>query len=146
MPKINSKRGGTVKLRSGLEDEAARQLTIMGVPYEYETIRVPYFRTTTTYKPDFILPNGIIIETKGWFVSSDRSKLKLVHEQHPDLDIRIVFSNSRSRIGKKSMTTYGRWAELNGFPFADKFIPLTWTREARNEASLAAIERLRKQK
>ena len=66
---------------------------------------------------DFILPNGIIIEAKGQFVSSDRSKHKLIKEQHPDLDIRFVFSNSRTRIGKKSKTTYAMWCDRFGFNF-----------------------------
>ena len=116
--------------RSGLEDKIATELSLQGVRFQYEPPGwVPYSRRPSKYKPDFLLPNGIIIETKGQFVSSDRSKHKLIKEQHPDLDIRFVFSNSKSRIGKKSKTTYAMWCERNGFLYADKSIPLEWIEE-----------------
>ena len=48
-----------------------------------------------TYTPDFYLPKQkIFIETKGLFTSADRQKMRLVKEQHPDLDIRFIFNNS----------------------------------------------------
>jgi len=52
--------------------------------------------------------------------------MRLVKEQHPEKDIRFVFSNSRSRISKKSSTTYAMWCEKYGFKYADKHIPLEW--------------------
>ena len=58
-----------------------------------------------------------------------RKKHKLVKEQHPDLDIRFVFSNPKSRIGKKSQTTYGMWCERFGFKYATGEVPLEWTKE-----------------
>lgn len=83
-----------------------------------------------TYTPDFIVDGGrIIIETKGLFTTEDRQKMKLVKEQHPDLDIRFVFSNANARIAKRSPTTYAKWAESNGFPWAHKTIPLEWLKE-----------------
>ena len=116
--------------RSGLEDKIAKELALQGVRFQYEPPGwVPYSRPQSKYKPDFLLPNGIIIETKGQFLSSDRSKHKLIKEQHPDLDIRFVFSNSKSRIGKKSKTTYAMWCERNGFLYADKSIPPEWIEE-----------------
>ena len=116
--------------RSGLEDKIAKELALQGVRFQYEPPGwVPYSRRPSKYKPDFLLPNGIIIETKGQFPSSDRSKHKLIKEQHPDLDIRFVFSNSKSRIGKKSKTTYAMWCERNGFLYADKSIPPEWIEE-----------------
>lgn len=84
-----------------------------------------------TYTPDFILPNGIIVETKGRFVTADRQKHLLIKAQHPELDIRFVFSNSRSRISKLSATTYGMWCDKNGFKYADKLIPKEWLKEKR---------------
>jgi hypothetical protein len=79
-----------------------------------------------TYNPDFKLPNGIIIETKGRFVIADRKKHLLVKQQHPELDIRFVFTNSKNKINKKSKTTYADWCEKNGFKYADKEIPEEW--------------------
>jgi hypothetical protein len=92
--------------------------------------------------PDFVLPNGIIIETKGRFVTADRQKHILILEQHPHLDIRFVFSSSRTRISKKSRTTYATWCESHGFQYADRLIPEAWLRAPKNRASLRAIERL----
>ena len=62
-----------------------------------------------TYTPDFVLPNGIILETKGQFISDDRRKHKLIKQQHPDLDIRFVFTNSKSKLsrGQRQPTAFG---------------------------------------
>jgi len=53
--------------RSGLEDDIAKDLKDRGVEFEYETLRIDYLRPAkkARYPPDFVLPNGIIIETKG---------------------------------------------------------------------------------
>lgn len=118
--------------RSGLEEQIAAQLETAGVAAKYEDpdSRIEYeVNETRRYTPDFILPNGIIIETKGRFVTADRKKHKLIKEQHPDLDIRFVFSNSRARISKISTTTYGMWCEKLGIPYADKRIPEAWLKE-----------------
>ena len=82
-----------------------------------------------TYTPDFQLPNGIIIETKGRFVASDRKKHLLVKKQHPELDIRFIFQNAKGRINKGSKTTYADWCVKNGFLYADKEIPYEWFKE-----------------
>ena len=52
-----------------------------------------------------------------------------VKEQHPELDIRFVFSNSKTKISKKSKTSYGMWCEKHGFPYANKLIPKDWINE-----------------
>lgn len=111
--------------RSGLEAEVAKQLETQGVQFEYETKRIPYL-SQSKYIPDFILPNGIIIEAKGRLTQEDRSKMRKVKEQHPDLDIRFVFTRSNARLSKTSKTTYAEWCAKYGFPFADKVVPLEW--------------------
>lgn len=117
--------------RSGLEAKNQQWLEQNGVKAEYEMWKIPYVvpQSDHTYCPDFILPNGIIVETKGIFDSDDRKKHLLVREQHPELDIRFVFSSSRSKLYKGSHTTYGAWCEKNGYKYADKFIPVEWLRE-----------------
>jgi hypothetical protein len=50
--------------RSGLEEKVADLLTNLGVKYEYESKRIPY-TLMCNYTPDFLLPNGIFLETKG---------------------------------------------------------------------------------
>jgi hypothetical protein len=117
--------------RSGLEESIAAQLQAAGVEAEYEKAKVDYTTPAKkhTYTPDFELPNGIIVETKGRFVTADRQKHLLVKAQHPELDIRFVFSNSRARISKTSATTYGAWCEKHGFAYADKKVPEAWLKE-----------------
>jgi hypothetical protein len=117
--------------RSGLEEQVADFLAKQGVSFGFEDRVISYEKPAkqAKYTPDFNLPNGIIIETKGRFLTEDRQKHLLVKQQHPELDIRFVFSNSRTRISKQSKTTYAMWCEKNGFMYADKTIPLDWIRE-----------------
>lgn len=115
--------------RSGLEDKISKDLKERGVKFEYETFKIKYeVNENRTYTPDFILPNGIIIESKGRFTTADRKKHLLVKKQHPELDIRFVFSNSNSKLYKGSKSTYAAWCEKHGFMYADKRIPDEWTK------------------
>ena len=131
--KLTSKQVGLVHgFRSGLEEQIASELKGLRVQYEFEETKLKYVKPqkTHTYTPDFYLPNQkIYIETKGLFTSADRQKMKLIKEQHPNTDIRFIFSNSKSRISKKSKTTYAMWAEKYGFKWADKHIPKEWLNE-----------------
>jgi hypothetical protein len=124
-PKWVAKKYG---FKSGLEETISQQIESQGIKVEYETEKVPYIipASNHTYSPDFKLPNGIRVETKGRFVAADRKKHLLVKEHNPHLDIRFVFSNSKNKISKKSKTTYGDWCEKNGYKYADKIIPIEW--------------------
>lgn len=95
-----------------------------------------------TYTPDLALPNGVVIETKGLFQTDDRQKHIMVKGQHPDLDIRFVFSNANARLSKVSGTTYAMWADKNGFKWSHRTIPVGWLVEPPNVASLRALEGL----
>lgn len=129
--KIRECRGFIEGYRSGLEDSIAKQLEEANVPVTYESVKIKYVvpERHATYTPDFVLPNGIVIESKGRFVIEDRKKHLLVKEQHPEYDIRFVFSNSRSKLNKGSKSTYASWCELHGFQYADKTIPEQWLKE-----------------
>ena len=117
--------------RSGLEETIAEQLDKLGIEYKYEQVQLEYIRPASkhVYTPDFVLPNGIIVETKGRFLAPDRQKHMLVRKHNPELDIRFVFSNSKARISKVSRTTYAQWCEKNKFKYADKVIPQEWLDE-----------------
>ena len=117
--------------RSGLEERIAEQLDKAGVQYTYEQVKLNYIKPASkhVYTPDFVLANGIIIETKGRFLLADRQKHILVKRHNPTLDIRFVFSNSNARISKASATTYAQWCIKNGFKYADKTIPEEWMNE-----------------
>ncbi len=117
--------------RSGLEERIAEQLDKLGVEYQYEEVKLKYIKPASEhiYTPDFVLPNGIIVETKGRFLMADRQKHILVRKHNPTLDIRFVFSNSNARISKTSRTTYAAWCIKNNFKYADKEIPQEWIDE-----------------
>jgi hypothetical protein len=117
--------------RSGLEERVAEQLDQLGIEYTYEKVKLKYIKPASqhVYTPDFVLANGIIVETKGRFLAPDRQKHILVKRHNPDLDIRFVFSNSNARISKTSKTTYAMWCRKYGYQFADKTIPEEWLNE-----------------
>jgi hypothetical protein len=116
--------------RSGLEDRVGEQLKRLGVDAQYESVKIKYrLEEERTYTPDWKLPNGIIVETKGRFVSDDRKKHLLVRAQHPTYDIRFVFTNSAAKINKGSKTSYADWCTKQGFKYADKLIPESWVKE-----------------
>lgn len=117
--------------RSGLEESIAQNLTSKGVGFKFEELVIPYLKPAKTakYTPDFELPNGIIIESKGRFLTADRQKHILIQKQWPLLDIRFVFSNSKTKISKRSKTTYADWCNKHGFIYADKDIPDSWLKE-----------------
>ena len=70
----------TSKFRSGLEVDISKFLEKKKVKYDYETMTINYLKPQqkSYYRPDFILSNGIIIEAKGLFSSSDRKKHKII--------------------------------------------------------------------
>ena len=114
--------------RSGLEMQIDEELKSKGIDGEYEKHIIKYTKPETQHKyhPDFKLPNGIFIETKGRFLTADRKKHLLIKAQYPELDIRFLFQNSKARISKSSKTTYADWCIKHGFKFADKEIPADW--------------------
>lgn len=117
--------------RSGLEEKNADLIRALGHPVLFETFKIPYVvpATKRTYTPDFLLPNGIIIETKGIFDATDRAKHLIIHELWPELDIRFVFSRCATRIAPGSKTTLADWADKYGYRYAEKLIPEGWFRE-----------------
>lgn len=116
--------------RSGLEKDNAKSLRKRKVKFTYEKHKIKWedFKVRT-YTPDFILSNGIIVETKGRFVSTDRMKHRAIRKQYPHLDIRFVFSNPNAKLSKASNTTYAQWCKRYGFLYATKVIPEEWLKE-----------------
>jgi hypothetical protein len=118
--------------KSGLEKTVADQIKRRGLVVKYEdpSSRIKFTQPAVnrTYTPDFILPNGIVVETKGRFTLEDRKKHLWIQEQG-DYDIRFVFSNSRVKIRKGSKTSYADWCNKHNFLYADKQIPEEWFNE-----------------
>jgi predicted nuclease of restriction endonuclease-like RecB superfamily len=139
-----SRRVNKLTYRSGLEDSIGNFLTKQGVKYEYEKEKIKYIipESSHIYTPDFSFKasdgHTIYIEGKGIWEYSDRYKHLLLKRQYGDrLDIRFIFTRSKSRITKESKTTYADICEgLGRGPFrgvrwryADKQIPREWLKE-----------------
>jgi hypothetical protein len=116
--------------RSGLELKISMALDTIRYKYDYESIKIEWEDLAyRTYTPDFILKNGIIIETKGRFLTMDRRKHLAIKKQHPNLDIRFVFENSRKKLRKGAKSSYAEWCIKYGFRYYDRIIPEDWLKE-----------------
>ena len=119
--------------KSGLEQSIQKQIvTVEGKPtvYEDHNDMITYeVHEIKKYYRDFRLANGIIIETKGRFMTADRKKHLLIKKQHPDLDVRFVFSNPNQKLYKGAKSTAAQWCEKYGFKYAKKSIPEEWFNE-----------------
>jgi len=120
------KESKNIKFRSKLEEKVANLLEGLGVSYEYENTQVPYI-IQHHYVPDFVLPNHVYLEAKGYWAPSDRRKILAVVRDNPDLDLRMVFQAPFNTISKKSKTTYAKWCEKHNIPWTSYHdIPLDW--------------------
>lgn len=124
MTRSRSKRGR--KYKSKTEGRVANKLRNLRQEFDYESMEIPYV-VHKTYTPDFVIkPDGPIIEVKGVLHQSDRSKMRHVKEQHPDLDIRLVFMHEPGKpptAHKKcpgTKMTHAEWAEKNGYLWYDE--------------------------
>jgi hypothetical protein len=116
------------KFRSGLEEKVWQDAIDNGRQLDYEPASpVIHYVIPTRYIPDFLLPNGVFIEVKGWLRPRDRAKMLRVKREHPGLDIRFVFQRANSRISKsKNSLMYWEWAEKHGYLWAEGLIPQEW--------------------
>jgi hypothetical protein len=132
MPRRSKKRGD--KFRSKSERHVRDFLEDLNIPIRYEDTKIKYtWVEDKTYTPDFVLPNGIILEVKGWFTLDDRKKHLFIKEQHPSFDIRFIFDNPGSKCYKKGKMTYAIWCEKNEFKYCKRAdgIPVSWLMEDR---------------
>ena len=114
------------KFRSKLEEKVATLLKELGVSYEYESTQIPYV-IQHNYTPDFLLPNHVYLETKGYWDAADRRKILAVKKANPEIDLRMVFQSPYNTISKKSKTTYAKWCEKHDIPWTSYHeIPLDW--------------------
>lgn len=97
---------------------------------KHEPFFIPYVMRGS-YLPDFVLPNGIIVEAKGYLDAAACRKMKAVKASNPDLDIRFVFQNANGKRNKRAKLKNWEWAEKHGFPWSEGTIPLSWFKEKR---------------
>jgi len=118
-------------MRSGFEKTFSRSLRDHSIRFKYEPFTIPYV-LKSDYIPDFALTkkdgSDMLIETKGYLKPSDRRKLKAVKDQHPEMDIRIVFQQDNF-LTKTKKSRYSDWAIKNGFKCSIGFIPKEWIKE-----------------
>ena len=135
------------RYRSGLEKEVAAYLRKVQKKVRYEVLKIEWEDLRyRTYTPDFVLDNGIIIETKGIFDSADRRKHREIQRQHPELDIRFVFSNANAKLYKGAKSRYCHWCEQHKFQWAHRVIPEDWLKEKGKEITVKKIELKTKRK
>ena len=112
--------------KSGLEEKVSDLLCELGVDYEYEGKSFAY-TIQHQYTPDFVLPNGVVLETKGYWRPEDRRKVRQVIKDNPNIDLRMVFQDPYKKINKKSKTTYAQWCKRYGIKWcAFHAIPIDW--------------------
>ena len=134
------------KYRSRYEASIARDLQFKGIEFEYETIKVNYYLKKKgkcegcdnvnsifvhkTYTPDFII-GSMIIEAKGFFTSSDRTKMSQAVRENPDLDIRMLFMRDQWCTKTKNKK-YSDWCNDHNIKCAfGVSLPKEWLKELR---------------
>jgi len=122
----------TMNFRSKFEETVYNDAVSNGITVEFEPFKLEY-TIFGRYLPDFVLPNNIIIEAKGYFDVKARAKMAAVKRCHPDLDIRFVFMDANKKLSKGSKNTYADWARKYGFLFAEGTIPAKWINEKPKE-------------
>ena len=92
--------------RSGYEDKIMTFLETQGVKYQYESETVSYTvpETKKRYIPDFKV-GKVLIEGKGRWLAADRRKIKMVLQQNPGLNLKMLFMRD-DPIRKGSKTRY----------------------------------------
>ena len=132
---------GGVDVKSGLEERIGRQLLELEIPINYEVQSYQWKEylprafcgncgtkgcyVWRSYTPDYFLPNGIILEVKGRFTSKDRKIAAAMKEQHPDVDVRMVFDKN-DWLNKNHKNRYGDWCDSKGILWCVREIPKDW--------------------
>lgn len=94
------------------------------VKFTYETERIPYI-LARHYVPDFIIQTKlgkVYVECKGYLRPEDKSKLRAVKRQNPQIDLRILFYGGTTLRERNQI----KWAERNGFRYAIETLPKEW--------------------
>lgn len=116
------------KFKSKFESNVYHASVAAGRDLKYEPSgsKMKYTLPERSYTPDFVLPNGIIVETKGFLRYDDLRKMLSVKEHNPEKDIRMVFQRANTPIRKGGTMNYGQWATKVGFVWAEGLIPDAW--------------------
>lgn len=124
---LSERHGKQAGYRSGLEYKCATWLLDQGIEFNFEGLKLPYMTEPTqhVYTPDFpltkFLSSGkmLVLETKGRFMPDDMRKHLLIKKQHPMIDVRLVFQNSKGWHRAAKTKSYAKWCDENGIKYCD---------------------------
>lgn len=136
-------------MRSKFEVLVGDSLKRLGVPFEYEPFNVKYFSRINSalcavcgskdvhkgrnYRPDFVLGNGIYLESKGKLTSAERSKIIAILDTSNVItrdNYRLLFMRDNT-LSKASTTRYSDWAAKHGIIFhvsQQGEVPIEWVK------------------
>ena len=119
-------------MRSMGEVQCAANMDAAKIKYKYEEKILEYQHEPQKYTPDFVLPNGMIVEFKGKMTAETRKKMLSIKRSNPELTIGIVFQYANNKLSARpNSTRYWEWAESNGFLWSESYVPKAWaTRKA----------------
>lgn len=113
--------------RNAFERKIDDQLRKLKAGAIYEGARIPYNIEGLWYHPDWVLPNGNIIEAKGFLDKETKRKMVAVKKCNPNLKIFFVFYDAHKKIsGTKE--THADWAIRNGFGWSHEVVLEEWTK------------------
>jgi hypothetical protein len=128
------------KMAAKAEVNYAKMLDRFKIPWMYESEVLPWVPPKKKYTPDFMLPkkdgSKLFIEFKGYLRPRDKTKMRMIKKQYPDMDIRIVFMNSKRAQYSGAKTNYGDWANNNKYQWHN----LNWTGKYEARLENATIE------
>ncbi|BAQ94483.1 endonuclease [uncultured phage_MedDCM-OCT-S39-C11] len=113
------------EFRSKLEGEISQALQQQGLDIDYEKDRFDFY-LKRFYTPDFRVKGKAFdfwIEVKGYWPSSERSKMLAVIQRHPTLPIFVALQRPHMRISKTSKTSYCQWCSRYGLAWCPTPIP-----------------------
>ena len=104
--------------KSLLERDFASHIAKQKLQAEYEADTFQYVRPSH-YTPDWKIGKKRYLETKGEFAPSQRANLLAFLEQHPDIEVVMVFANAQNKLHKRAKMTYAEWCDKNDIRFHD---------------------------
>jgi len=123
------------------ERDFAVDMDLKKIPWMYEPEKLEYWPPPIkkkVYTPDFKVRrkdgSSFLVEYKGYLRPGDKTKMRLIRKQYPDLDIRFVFQNAYKFISKHvrvdgTRQMYHEWATTNGYKWAHGEMPDEWLTE-----------------
>lgn len=122
-----------IKYDSSPEVELAKWLDSEGytdlISYHKTKYKYVVPESEHVYTPDWY-KNNIVWEVKGIYkfglTLEERKKYLYIKSQHPDIDLRFIFTHPHFPINKNSKTTYAMWADKNGFKWCERIPPKQW--------------------